>query len=144
MSFHNTVLHFVCYSASQSESQSASDCIFDKCLTKYGTSDFNNCLNLCTPPPPQLPESTTPAAKRQIDPLQACIEARCVGKGRSYGSCVFMRCINGFRLKNFKKRSWSDVLRTCIEFHCRNQKPGSLTYTVCVQSNCGALSYGKR
>ncbi|KAI0208767.1 hypothetical protein LSAT2_006563 [Lamellibrachia satsuma] len=36
------------------------------------------------------------------------------------------------------KRSWSDLAATCIEYNCPYDRPGSLQYTMCVQTNCNA------
>lgn len=106
----------------------------ENCLEKYGMV-FDSCISMCSPS----------ACKRQIDPLQSCIEAKCAGAGRNhYGSCIFNHCIVGMRLKNFKKRSWNNVMQTCIEFHCRQRIPGSVQYTICVHSNCSKIAYGKR
>ena len=130
----------------------SSTCVLEKCLDKYGA-EFQTCMTTCLgggshhqPAVPPGGQATTPAFKRQIDPLQSCIEAKCAGAfGRShYGNCIFSRCIIGMRLKNFKKRSWNDVMQTCIEFHCGDNDPETWLYTYCVQSNCSKIAYGKR
>lgn len=105
-----------------------------------------------------------PVDKRQIDPLQSCIEAKCSGVlGYKYGDCVFTRCVMGMGLSMERKKkstwddvikeledeaaskkSWNDVMSTCVEFHCAGMAPGTMDYTVCVHSNCGRIAYGKR
>ena len=42
--------------------------------------------------------------KRQVDPLQSCIEAKCAGMHKGhYGNCIYRRCITGV-YKTAKKR----------------------------------------
>ena len=43
-----------------------------------------------------------------------------------------------------KKRSWNDIVQNCIMYHCRNHKPGTAPYNVCVQVHCSKVQLGRR
>ena len=50
------------------------------------------------------PDSFLVPSKRQVDPLQSCIEAKCAGMHKGhYGNCIYRRCITGV-YKTAKKR----------------------------------------
>ncbi|ELU09299.1 hypothetical protein CAPTEDRAFT_221137 [Capitella teleta] len=100
--------------------------------------------------------------RRQVDPLQSCIETRCAGRrGSHYTHCILQKCLLelglGSRfdgrarslpaavssdrssttevLKNaFKKRGVNDITDVCIEYYCPRETPGTLGYLTCVAS----------
>ena len=86
--------------------------------------------------------------KRQSDPLQSCIEAHCTSTfHRSYGACVYEKCMHTLHMRLFRgtnKRSWNDMVHTCIAFHCGSQTPGTYSYGLCVQKSCGNSLIGER
>ena len=43
-----------------------------------------------------------------------------------------------------QKRSWNDVMQTCIEYKCRHTAPGTFDYNVCIQQACSKHMFGKR
>ena len=49
--------------------------------------------------------TTVSPIRRQLDPLQSCIEAKCASSWTgNYGDCVYKNCIVGFRLGKYLKR----------------------------------------
>lgn len=84
-----------------------SKCVQQYCLSKF-ISDFRACYKRCLDfavlgmtSPTHL---SLPPPKRQVDPLQSCIEAKCAGMHKGhYGSCIYRRCITGV-YKTAKKR----------------------------------------
>ena len=137
---------FHCFRSGELSLDKSSLCVLETCLSKDPVGDYDGCIRHCLGPPD---DNNPPSAnKRQIDPLQSCIEAKCAGVwGYKYGDCVFSRCIMGMGLSTSmarRKKSWNDVMKTCVDFHCTDMVPGSMDYTVCVHSNCGRIAYGKR
>jgi len=179
-------------------------CIIKTCSSLTSLDEREECISSCTSTSDQLQDDEdgdmtdtgdvtrdvitsqrdfiTTTRKRQIDPLQSCIEAKCSGiLGHRYGDCVFTRCIMGMGLtfsnkarekkdelsrdllslqhdvfsrhslmtswgktSRRQKKSWNDVMKTCVDFHCTDNAPGSLEYTVCVHTHCGRIANGKR
>lgn len=42
------------------------------------------------------------------------------------------------------KRSWNDVMQTCIEYNCRDTRPGSFEYQLCIHQSCSKHMFGRR
>ena len=104
------------------------------------------CRSLCTAtaaPVVVAPEQTSPVTKRQLDPVQLCIEARCANlRDPEYGTCVLARCIIEYDLKT-KKRSrlhsvskrLLDPLQLCIDTRCADSV-AETDFSTCVMSRC--------
>ena len=205
-----------------------SKCVKLYCVNKY-IEDFEacygRCLRLVVQNMASTPESFLTPSKRQVDPLQSCIEAKCAGMHKGhYGNCIYRRCITGvyktakkrisindlvlessymkptshddddifadsslendikdlikehqLKLSDLllnhlrtkahntnnksrhsltlydilprsspEKRSWNDIVQNCIMYHCRNKKPGTAPYNVCVQVHCSKVQLGRR
>jgi len=41
-------------------------------------------------------------------------------------------------LQRMRKKSWNDPSDACIAFHCGSKSPGSMVYSICVNTNCGS------
>jgi hypothetical protein len=106
--------------------------------------------------------ATVSPLRRQVDPLQSCIETRCAGRRGSYAQCILNRCLlelglgsrfdshtralpansaiaqarSSEALKNaFNKRGYNDITDVCIAYYCPRETPGTFGYLTCVASN---------
>lgn len=133
-------------------------CIRTRCPGETNMVGLLKCQRLCTAtvaPMIDAPHQTAPVAKRQLDPVQLCIEARCANlRDPVYGTCVLERCILEYDLKTFRKRSFIDTLNkrsfiktldkrsfmntldNCIKFKCVRFLPSIQSYNACIQANC--------
>ena len=91
-----------------------SNCVKLYCVNKY-MEDFEACYGRCLRFVVQSLASTpdvflTPP-KRQVDPLQSCIEAKCAGMHKGhYGNCIYRRCITGVYKTAKKRISMNDLV----------------------------------
>ncbi len=116
---HFLVLNFwICiYSGGLTAFHEASNCVKHNCLSRLLES-FRQCYGRCLEfagdaalPRAAVDLYRAPPLKRQVDPLQSCIEARCAGTHKGlYGRCVYSRCLTGIFKTARKRISLHDLI----------------------------------